>query len=175
VYLVSKRISLRSSGMKINSFQPDPVEWREDQNAEPGALANPCSTQSKIPSSLRLFLSGAFIKICARFCAWNARLASYYQLCGRNALAASDFEPRVVPLGSNSVMRFMPESQVRSIEIRAGTVWLTSTPARGDVILQRGDCFDFCLHWPFVVQAIGDATMILHSTDEARMQSSQPL
>jgi hypothetical protein len=42
-----------------------------------------------------------------------------------------------------------------SLHVRRGVVWLTETPARGDVVLRPGDRFSTTAT-PVVIQALGD-------------------
>jgi Protein of unknown function (DUF2917) len=48
------------------------------------------------------------------------------------------------------------------LKVREGIVWLTGTPAVGDVILRIGDRFVLDERWPFVVQAMEDAVIDLY-------------
>ncbi len=70
-------------------------------------------------------------------------------------------EPRVLSLPADGVLRLDRSSRVKGVAVRSGTVWLTGTPAKGDVILRPGDRCRFDGGWPFVLQAIGDAEMVL--------------
>ena len=48
-------------------------------------------------------------------------------------------------------------------QVLAGEVWVTETPARGDRILREGE--DFCLdgHYPYVFEALSEASMEVRS------------
>lgn len=70
-------------------------------------------------------------------------------------------EPRSVCLRANEVLRLEKPSRTQSLAVRSGTIWLTGTPAQGDVLLQAGDRFHLTTGWPFVLQALGDAEMVL--------------
>ena len=63
----------------------------------------------------------------------------------------------------DEVIRVEKKSGVNSIEVMRGMVWLTSTPANGDVILQSGDRYELGTAWPFVLQALEDAELSLRS------------
>lgn len=40
------------------------------------------------------------------------------------------------------------------LQVNRGILWLTGTPANGDVILEAGQAFEFQNHWPYVIQAL---------------------
>jgi hypothetical protein len=70
-------------------------------------------------------------------------------------------EPVTVRLLGNELVRLQERSGRRSVIVRKGIVWLTGTPACGDVILQCGARFEFGDQWPFVLQALEDAEIEL--------------
>jgi len=58
-------------------------------------------------------------------------------------------------------MSFTRPHRGARFEVRSGTVWLTGSPAVEDVVLHAGDRFDLGKASPYVVQALGGATLIL--------------
>jgi hypothetical protein len=66
-----------------------------------------------------------------------------------------------VRLDRNELVYLRKECRLREMNVRQGVVWLTATPAYGDVILRRGDRFEFGDQWPFVLQALEDAEIEL--------------
>lgn len=60
----------------------------------------------------------------------------------------------IVRLPREKVIRLEKSSGVKSIEVRNGIVWLTGTPANGDVLLSPGKQFGLRDNWPFVIQAL---------------------
>jgi hypothetical protein len=106
---------------------------------------------------------GLITKIRLLGVALNKWLASYYRLCGHSGLESSIAQSHTILLRAHEVVRLTPESCVKHLEVRQGIVWLTGTPAQGDVLLRTGDRFDLNNHWPFVVEAIGKAEIILLS------------
>lgn len=68
---------------------------------------------------------------------------------------------RTIFLRANETLRITPDSGVTCVEVRRGIVWLTGSPAKGDVLLHPGDRFALVRDWPFVVQAMGSAEIIL--------------
>lgn len=70
---------------------------------------------------------------------------------------------QTIHLRTHEIVRLTPESRAKLLEVRQGTVWLTGTPAQGDVLLCNGDRFDLNDNWPFVVEAIGKAEIVLLS------------
>ena len=57
-------------------------------------------------------------------------------------------------LACNQVIRLERRSRIKRIEIKTGVVWLTSTPANGDVFLRAGDVFECQKDWPYILQAL---------------------
>jgi hypothetical protein len=88
----------------------------------------------------------------------NGWLQDYYRLCGRTAFDLPNNEPRNVFLRPDEVLRLTPENRISRITIVRGTIWLTASPANGDVLLSAGENFSLEGNWPFVVQALGEAT-----------------
>lgn len=106
---------------------------------------------------------GAKMNIQGAYAALNQWLACYYKLCGRIGLDLPINNSQIICLGENEVLRLTRESRVKHLKVEQGIVWLTGTPATGDTLLQHGDCFVLEKDWPFVVQAIGPARIILVS------------
>lgn len=59
------------------------------------------------------------------------------------------------------VIRLEKDSGVRNIETKNGLVWLTGTPADGDVLLQNAEQFELRNQWPYVIQALEEAELSL--------------
>ena len=57
-------------------------------------------------------------------------------------------------LSRHEVIRLEQRSGIKRIEIKTGIVWLTSTPAKGDILLKAGDVFECENNWPYVLQAL---------------------
>ena len=93
----------------------------------------------------------------------NDWLGSYYRICGRTGFDLPTTASRTILLRANKVIRLTRESRVKHLEVRRGAVWLTGTPAQGDVLLRDGERFVMQENWPFVVQAIGNAQIVLVS------------
>ena len=91
----------------------------------------------------------------------NGWLQDYYRLCGRTGFDLPNNEPRNVSLRPDEILRLTPETRISRITVVRGTVWLTGSPADGDVLLAAGENFRLEGNWPFVVQALGEATVIL--------------
>lgn len=68
----------------------------------------------------------------------------------------------IVRLPREKVIRLEMKSGIKSIEAKGGVIWLTGTPANGDVILSRGEQFELRDNWPFVVQALEPAELSLN-------------
>lgn len=69
--------------------------------------------------------------------------------------------PSRIHLNSGDLIRIEKDSGFGSIQIRRGAIWLTGTPANGDVLLMPESAFDLVDSWPFVVQALGPAEILL--------------
>jgi Protein of unknown function (DUF2917) len=61
------------------------------------------------------------------------------------------------------IIRLEKTSGVRNIEMKNGVVWLTGTPADGDVLLQDGERFELRNNWPYVIEALEPAEVLLAS------------
>ena len=70
---------------------------------------------------------------------------------------------RAVRMANAEVIRLDKKSGVKSIEVIRGIVWLTGTPADGDIILQEDDRFVLSTSWPYVLQALNEAEIVLRS------------
>jgi hypothetical protein len=57
-------------------------------------------------------------------------------------------------LARDEVIRLERRSGIKRIEIKTGVVWLTGTPASGDVLLRAGDVFECQKNWPYVLEAL---------------------
>lgn len=61
------------------------------------------------------------------------------------------------------IIRLEKASGVRNVETKNGVVWLTGTPADGDVLLQNGEQFELRNNWPYVIEALEPAELLLVS------------
>jgi hypothetical protein len=66
-----------------------------------------------------------------------------------------------IRLRDDEVVRLTRASGFARVEVRRGTIWLTGTPANSDVLLPAGEHFQFTNDWPFVLQAMGEAEIVL--------------
>jgi hypothetical protein len=94
------------------------------------------------------------------YAAAEASLAAYYRLCHLAEPVAPAVSPRTVSLRDQEVLS-ITRRQAARLEVQRGIVWLTATPAAGDVILHAGDQFEISDASPYVVQALGEATILL--------------
>jgi hypothetical protein len=87
------------------------------------------------------------------------------RLIGFLSSLVSDFEEavpaRLVNLKREEVIRLKKSSGIKTIEIKSGSVWLTGTPANGDLILQHGARFETSGEWPYIIQALEPAEIAL--------------
>lgn len=93
--------------------------------------------------------------------ALNGHLAALYRLCERTGLDLPTPHSGVVRLAVNDTMRLSVADRVEYLEVLRGTIWLTGTPATGDVLLREGEGFVLADDWPFVVQAMSPAEIVM--------------
>jgi len=84
-------------------------------------------------------------------------LVSHWESAGSAVAIAA----RTIHLKRDAVIRLEEKSGAKAIEIKSGTVWLTSTPANGDVLLHTGACFETAASWPYVIQAMEPTEILL--------------
>lgn len=95
------------------------------------------------------------------YAALNNHLWSLYRICGRVQTAGLEKEPESVALRKGQVFSLTKTNRVKKIIVRHGNIWLTTTPANGDVILRPGDEFDVGYHHVIVVEALNEAEVYL--------------
>jgi len=88
-------------------------------------------------------------------------LRALYHLYEREPVAAVATLPDTRQLQNRQVFHLRRAENVSHIHVRQGVVWLTRTPADGDVILQAGDRLELEHGWPIVVQALQDSRVDL--------------
>lgn len=91
----------------------------------------------------------------------NGHLATLYRLCERTGLDLPTPRSGIVRLAVNDTMRIGAADRVEYLEVLRGTVWLTGTPATGDVLLREGEGFALADDWPFIVQAMSPAEIVM--------------
>ncbi|MGA3007584.1 MAG: DUF2917 domain-containing protein [Opitutaceae bacterium] len=67
----------------------------------------------------------------------------------------------LIQMPRHQVIRLGKTSGVDRIEVKHGAVWLTGTPANGDVIVSTGEHFELRDNWPFVMQALECTELLL--------------
>ena len=102
-------------------------------------------------------------KLRGRFEAASFNLASDHRLSGKVGCLPHVTEPHTVHLRGDEVIRLTKDSGFKQVDVRSGTIWLTGTPAKGDVLLQPGDQLQLARDWPFVLQALSEARIVLRS------------
>lgn len=91
----------------------------------------------------------------------NAFLNSLYRLHERNPAVMMEQRSDTTRLAARKVIRLAERTGIQRIHVRTGIIWLTSTPAGGDVILRAGEQYPLADGWPFVVEALEDARVDL--------------
>jgi len=67
----------------------------------------------------------------------------------------------VLHLWSAEIVRLEKDSGVKCIRVRNGWIWLTGTPADGDVVLGPGEEFELTGAWPFLLQALSNKDVMV--------------
>ena len=70
---------------------------------------------------------------------------------------------RSICMQRGEVIRLEQNSGVSHVEMQSGAIWLTGTPANGDVLLQNGEQFKLRGEWPYVIEALEAAGLLLVS------------
>ena len=73
----------------------------------------------------------------------------------RNARSVS------LQLARGQVHRIDQADGIREVQVLDGVLWLTATPADGDVLLRTTDRFAPTTGWPIVFEALKDASVVL--------------
>ena len=107
------------------------------------------------------FVRTATKRILRACAALNCQLGNYYRLCERTGFDLPPGEPREVSLEADEILRLPREPEAVRITVLQGTVWLTGSPSDGDVLLSEGEDFQLNVNLPFVLQAVGAATISL--------------
>jgi hypothetical protein len=78
-------------------------------------------------------------------------------------MVASSLRARIetISLNRGEVIRLEKNCGVKNIATKSGIVWLTGTPASGDVLLQNGEQFELQNQWPYVIEALEEAELLL--------------
>ena len=84
-----------------------------------------------------------------------------YGLSGRTGFDLPSARSRIVDLAGDEIRRIDEADGAYYVEVLHGTVWITATPADGDVLLRAGDRLALADCWPFVVQALRPARLLL--------------
>ncbi|HEY5894080.1 MAG TPA: DUF2917 domain-containing protein [Chthoniobacterales bacterium] len=69
-------------------------------------------------------------------------------------------DPVELPAGRAFSIR--ETSGITHVRVETGKIWLTATPGTEDIVLQAGDLFTFTQDWPFVLETLSDARIILN-------------
>jgi hypothetical protein len=70
-------------------------------------------------------------------------------------------QPVSLQLARGKVRRLDQADGIREIQVLDGVLWLTTTPAEGDILLRSGDRFSLPAAWPVVFEAVKDASVLL--------------
>lgn len=87
-------------------------------------------------------------------------LEKLWFLSGRVSLPAVTSTTEVAQLPRGMVFTLEKSDGVARLEVTQGTVWITDTPACGDIILGPGETHEFGNRWPYVIEALEDAEFV---------------
>jgi hypothetical protein len=87
-------------------------------------------------------------------------LEKLWSLSGRVSLPAAVSSLEVAHLPRGMVLSLEKSDGVSRLEVTRGTVWITGTPARTDIILGPGEDYEFGNRWPYVIEALEDAEFV---------------
>ncbi|QIF04406.1 DUF2917 domain-containing protein [Roseimicrobium sp. ORNL1] len=103
--------------------------------------------------STRTTVEGVFHRI-------GQALEKLWSLSGRVSVPATTCSTEMAHLPRGMVLTLDQSDGVTGLELIQGTVWITGTPARGDVVLGPGEVYEFGNRWPYVVEALSDSEFI---------------
>lgn len=78
-----------------------------------------------------------------------------------SAVCERNVHPVSLQLARGKVHRLDQADGIREIQVLDGTLWLTTTPAEGDILLRTGERFSLPTAWPIVFEAVKDAAVLL--------------
>ena len=78
-----------------------------------------------------------------------------------SAATERNTHPVSLQLARGKVHRLDPADGIREIQVLDGTLWLTTTPAEGDILLRAADRFALPAVGPIVFEALKDASVLL--------------
>jgi hypothetical protein len=82
-------------------------------------------------------------------------------LVRRSATGREAHAVETVHLPRGAVIRLERRSCIKHLRVNSGLVWLTATPANGDVLLATGEMLPLKNEWPFVLEALEATDLIL--------------
>lgn len=74
-------------------------------------------------------------------------------------------ETRAIRLRRHQVLTIASAAVAGRIQVQQGTVWLTATPGEKDVLLTAGTNLNLTNHYPFVLEALTGAEIVLAGRD----------
>lgn len=77
------------------------------------------------------------------------------------ALQERSGHPVALNLARGAVYRLEQRKDICEIQVLDGTLWLTTTPAHGDIVLRGGERFSTPVSGPVVFEALRDASVLL--------------
>jgi len=111
-------------------------------------------------------MSPARSRIASWYAIANDYLHAFYRACGSTGYATPMVRREPLSMLKGNVLSLNQSSGVERLTVERGIIWLTSTPARGDIILKAGQSWELKQDWPFVIEALEDAELNLLVSQE---------
>lgn len=103
--------------------------------------------------TLRTMVGGVFHRISEAF-------QKVWSISGWVSLPLTTFSTELARLPRGTVLTLKREDAVTRLELTGGNVWITGTPAWGDIVLGPGEVYEFGDGWPYVVEALSDVEFL---------------
>jgi hypothetical protein len=106
-------------------------------------------------------------KVASLFRAGIAAFNALLTQLGRFGKQAAPVAPRTasvtIALRKNEVINLTRRPRAKCMRVLNGVIWLTGLPSAGDVLLSAGELLSLPRGVVYVIQALGDATLVLES------------
>lgn len=115
------------------------------------------NTSSLSAQPRRLSFRSTVEGVCHRI---GQALEKLWSLSGRVCVPATPCSTGMAHLPRGMVLTLGQSDGVTHLELTRGMVWITGTPAHGDLVLGPGEMYEFGNRWPYVVEALSDSEFI---------------
>jgi len=91
----------------------------------------------------------------------SSLLPSVLKPLGAEANRTAHDSTREHSFARHQVIRLEKEQAFTRVVVRSGVLWLTGSPANGDVLLHAGQAYSFENCWPYVIEALETSEFVL--------------